>query len=71
MESGKRWGGTFLLRPTHAGKRRVSVGGAGIGWLLGGPRFGTKGVLALGTAQRNIPAALVVAGQNFGQRNAT
>ena len=25
----------------------------------------TKGVLALGTAQRNIAAALVVAGQNF------
>jgi BASS family bile acid:Na+ symporter len=39
--------------------------GAGIGWLLGGPAFGTKGVLALGTAQRNIAAALVVAGQNF------
>jgi BASS family bile acid:Na+ symporter len=41
------------------------LGGAGIGWLLGGPRFATKGVLALGTAQRNIAAALVVAGQNF------
>jgi BASS family bile acid:Na+ symporter len=41
------------------------LGGAGIGWLLGGPPFGTKGVLALGTAQRNIAAALVVAGQNF------
>jgi BASS family bile acid:Na+ symporter len=39
--------------------------GAGIGWLLGGPRFDTKGVLALGTAQRNIAAALLVAGQNF------
>lgn len=39
--------------------------GAGIGWLLGGPDFGTKGVLALGTAQRNIAAALVVGGQSF------
>src|SRR5262249_9514491 len=41
------------------------LGGAGIGWLLGGADFGTKGVLALGTAQRNIAAALVVAGENF------
>ena len=41
--------------------------GFGVGWLLGG-RGGareTKSVLALGTAQRNIAAALVVAGQNF------
>ena len=40
-------------------------GGAGIGWLLGGPGFDTKGVLALGTAQRNIAAALVVGGEDF------
>ena len=40
--------------------------GAGIGWLLGGPGLGTKGVLALGTAQRNIAAALVVGGKDFG-----
>ncbi len=39
--------------------------GAGFGWLLGGPSFGTKGVLALGTAQRNIAAALVVGGKDF------
>jgi bile acid:Na+ symporter, BASS family len=39
--------------------------GFGIGWFLGGPRFDTRGVLALGTAQRNIAAALVVGGQNF------
>ena len=38
--------------------------GAGIGWLLGGPGLGTKGVLALATAQRNIAAALVV-GRGF------
>jgi BASS family bile acid:Na+ symporter len=43
--------------------------GAGIGWLLGGPSFGTKGVLALGTAQRNIAAALVVGGKNFDNPN--
>ena len=39
--------------------------GFGMGWLLGGPSRDTKGVLALGTAQRNIAAALVVGGQNF------
>ena len=39
--------------------------GAGIGWLLGGPGVGTRGVMALATAQRNIAAALVVGGQNF------
>jgi BASS family bile acid:Na+ symporter len=35
------------------------------GWLLGGRDRGTKGMMALGTAQRNIAAALVVAGQSF------
>src|SRR6266702_2445326 len=39
--------------------------GVGIGWLLGGPGAGTKGVLALATAQRNIAAALVVGGKDF------
>jgi BASS family bile acid:Na+ symporter len=39
--------------------------GLGIGWLLGGTGAGVKSVLALGTAQRNIAAALVVGGQNF------
>jgi len=39
--------------------------GTGIGWLLGGPGLGTRGVLALGTAQRNIAAALVVGGKDF------
>lgn len=37
-----------------------------IGYLLGGRDVETKSVLGLGTAQRNISAALVVAGQNFG-----
>ena len=37
-----------------------------MGYLLGGKDIETKSVLGLGTAQRNIAAALVVAGQNFG-----
>jgi bile acid:Na+ symporter, BASS family len=39
--------------------------GFGIGWLLGGPDTDTRRVLALGTAQRNIAAALVVGSQSF------
>ena len=39
--------------------------GSGIGWVLGGPQSDTQGVMSLGTAQRNIAAALVVGGQNF------
>lgn len=39
--------------------------GVGVGYLLGGPDLDSRRVLALGTAQRNIAAALVVAGQNF------
>jgi len=39
--------------------------GIGIGWLLGGPDVDTKRVMALGTGQRNIAAALVVASQSF------
>ena len=37
-----------------------------VGYLLGGPGRDTKSVLGLGTGQRNIAAALVVANQNFG-----
>ena len=36
-----------------------------MGYLLGGSDGGTRRVLGLGTGQRNIAAALVVAGQNF------
>lgn len=36
-----------------------------IGYLLGGSDGDIKSVMGLGTAQRNIAAALVVAGQNF------
>ena len=35
------------------------------GYFLGGPSADTKSVLALGTAQRNVSAALLVAAQNF------
>ena len=41
------------------------VFGFSVGWLLGGPRDDIRRVLALGTAQRNIAAALVVASQSF------
>jgi BASS family bile acid:Na+ symporter len=36
-----------------------------IGYLLGGSDPGVKSVMGLGSGQRNIAAALVVAGQNF------
>jgi BASS family bile acid:Na+ symporter len=35
------------------------------GWVLGGPEQGTRPVLGLGTAQRNVSAALVVGAANF------
>jgi BASS family bile acid:Na+ symporter len=35
------------------------------GWLLGGPGTGMRWVVALGTAQRNIAAAFVIASQSF------
>lgn len=37
-----------------------------VGYVLGGSEAGLRSVMGLGTAQRNISAALVVAGQNFG-----
>lgn len=39
--------------------------GFAIGWILGGRRGDINRVLAFGTGQRNIAAALVVAGQSF------
>jgi BASS family bile acid:Na+ symporter len=42
------------------------VASLAIGYLLGGSESGIKSAMALGTGQRNIFAALVVAGQNFG-----
>jgi BASS family bile acid:Na+ symporter len=38
---------------------------AAIGWVCGGPTRDIRAVLGLGTAQRNMAAALVVAAQNF------
>jgi BASS family bile acid:Na+ symporter len=43
--------------------------GYGVGHLLGGPGLDTKRVLALGTSQRNIAAALLIGGQNFTDPN--
>jgi BASS family bile acid:Na+ symporter len=45
------------------------VGSFVIGFVLGDPGNGAKPVLGLGTAQRNVSAALVVAGQNFSDPN--
>ena len=39
----------------------------GCGFLLGGPSLATRKVLGLGTAQRDLSAALVVAVQNFAE----
>jgi BASS family bile acid:Na+ symporter len=54
----------FGTRAILAGLLFIAIG-YGIGWALGGPGAGTRPVLGLGTAQRNIAAALVVGGQNF------
>ena len=43
--------------------------GVAAGWALGGSAPGTRSVLGLGTAQRNIAAALVVANQSFEDPN--
>jgi len=40
-----------------------------LGYFLGGPGSDTKSVLGLGTAQRNLEAALVVGSQNFSDPN--
>ncbi|WP_101948071.1 bile acid:sodium symporter family protein [Mycobacterium sp. 3519A] len=47
-----------------AGLLFIALGYAA-GWVLGGPAADTRPVLGLGTAQRNIAAALVVGGQSF------
>ena len=54
----------FGTRGILAGLLFIAVG-LGIGWLLGGPGMDTRRVLALGTALRNIAAALVVGSQSF------
>jgi len=54
----------FGTRGILAGLLFIALG-FGIGWLLGGPDGDTRRVVALGTSQRNIAAALVVASQSF------
>ena len=54
----------FGTRGILAGLLFIAIG-FGIGWLLGGPGTDTRRVMALGTAQRNIAAGLVVASQSF------
>ena len=54
----------FGTRGILAGLLFIAIG-LGIGWLLGGSDTGTRRVVALGTAQRNIAAALVVGSQSF------
>ena len=54
----------FGTRGILAGLLFIALG-LGTGWLLGGPNAETKRVMALGTGQRNIAAALVVASQSF------
>ena len=54
----------FGTRGILAGLLFIALGFA-TGWLLGGPANDTRRVLALGTAQRNIAAALVVGSQSF------
>jgi BASS family bile acid:Na+ symporter len=54
----------FGTRAILAGMLFIAFGYA-VGWALGGPAADTRPVLGLGTAQRNIAAALVVGGQSF------
>jgi len=54
----------FGTRGILAGFLLIALG-FGIGWMLGGPGTDTRRALALGTGQRNIAAALVVASEGF------
>ena len=54
----------FGTRGILAGLLFIAIG-FGTGWLLGGPGADTRRVMALGTGQRNIAAALMVASQSF------
>ena len=54
----------FGSRAILAGLLFIALGFV-IGWLVGGPGVDTRRVVALGTAQRNIAAALLVAGESF------
>jgi len=54
----------FGTRGILAGFLLVALG-FGIGWMVGGPGSDTRRALALGTGQRNIAAAFVVASESF------
>ena len=54
----------FGTRGILAGFLLIALG-FGMGWILGGPGIDTRRTLALGTGQRNIAAALVVASESF------
>ena len=54
----------FGMRGIHAGLLLIALG-FGIGWMLGGLGIDTRRALALGTGQRDIAAALVVASESF------
>ena len=54
----------FGTRGILAGFLLIALG-FGMGWMLGGPGIDTRRTLALGTGQRNIAAALVVASESF------
>nr|WP_234712861.1 bile acid:sodium symporter [Mycolicibacterium komanii]CRL72810.1 Sodium Bile acid symporter family protein [Mycolicibacterium komanii] len=54
----------FGTRAILAGLLFIALGYA-VGWAAGGPGADNRVVLGLGTAQRNIAAALVVGGQSF------
>jgi bile acid:Na+ symporter, BASS family len=56
--------GTFGSGAVAVGVVFVSISLA-VGYALGGPAPGTRSVLGLGTGQRNIAAALLIATQNF------
>ena len=58
----------FGTRGILAGMLLIALG-FGLGWLLGGPGIDTRRALALGTGQRNIAAALVVASESFSDRS--
>ena len=54
----------FGTRGILAGFLLIALG-FGIGWMLDGTGVDTRRVLALGTGQRNIAAALVIASESF------
>jgi BASS family bile acid:Na+ symporter len=54
----------FGTRGILAGLLLIALG-FGIGWMIGGPGSDRRRALALGTGQRNVAAALVVASESF------